>query len=208
MECQRSTKKTCSNACRAALAKINNGVLRTPKKALPEGTRWCPKCETAQPLDNFYTSANGRVFSYCKPCKRRYQCEWKRTSRGLPPDAPLHAGTKASLGSTRFDTAGYVLEKVGTDRSAHPRADKNGWVYQHILVMEREIGTAVGREFTIHHRNADRKDNRPENLELRVGPHGKGGDAIPTLLAVPSHRETAIRVLTSLGYVVTPPAPD
>lgn len=205
MECVRSTKNTCSSACRAALSKMNNGVIRPPKRALPVGTKWCPKCETAQPLDNFYMSSAGRYFSYCKPCKQVAQNEWKRTSRGLPPDTELLSGTRAAVGTTRVDSAGYVLEKVGTCKSDHPRADKNGWVYQHILVMERELGTPVSRDFTIHHRNADRSDNRPENLELRVGPHGKGGDVIPALLATPTHRDEAVRVLVGMGYTVTPP---
>ena len=205
MLCKRSTKKTCSSACRAAYKARKDNLHRLPKRYMSKDHKWCPRCEQALPLSEFYKAKDGRIFTYCKPCKRRYQNEHKRKKLGLPPNAVLKPGREFPIGATRIDSKGYLMEKVGTDRSAHPRADSSGWVYQHVLVMEREIGGYVGREFTIHHRNADRKDNSPENLELRVGQHGKGGDAIPTLLNVPAHRETAIRVLKGMGYSVSLP---
>lgn len=205
MICKRSTKKTCSNACRSAYKARKDNPRRLPKLYMAKAHKWCPRCEQALPLSEFYKTKDGRILTYCKPCKRRHQKEYKRKKRGLPPDAVLKGGREYPIGATRISSGGYLMEKVGTDRSAHPRADRSGWVYQHILVMEQVIGDHVGREFTIHHRNADRRDNRPENLELRVGQHGRGGDAIPTLLGVPAHRETAVRILEDMGYAVTPP---
>lgn len=195
MVCKRPTKKTCSNACRAAYKLVKEGTDRPPKRSIPADHKWCPVCKQALPLSEFYTSKGGRVFSYCKPCKRKREKEYKRKRRGLPVDAVLKPGRAAPIGATRVDTGGYVMVKVGTDKSAHLRADKDGWVYEHILVAEQKYGIPITREYTIHHVNGDKEDNRPANLDLRHGPHGKGADVLPYLLRDPDNRALARRIL-------------
>lgn len=45
-------------------------------------------------------------------------------------------------------------------------ADRTGYVLQHRMVMAEMIGRMLTADEVVHHKNGDRSDNRPENLEL------------------------------------------
>lgn len=51
-------------------------------------------------------------------------------------------------------------------RKNHLRANKQGYVFEHILVMEKKLKRKIKRHETVHHLNRIRNDNRPENLYL------------------------------------------
>lgn len=48
----------------------------------------------------------------------------------------------------------------------HPKCAKDGYVMEHILVMEAYIGRYLEQDEVVHHINKKRNDNRIENLKL------------------------------------------
>jgi hypothetical protein len=48
----------------------------------------------------------------------------------------------------------------------HPNANKQGYVAEHAKVMASMLERPLLPEEEVHHRNRQRDDNRPENLEL------------------------------------------
>lgn len=65
-------------------------------------------------------------------------------------------------GHRKKRTDGYIKVYVPN----HPYATKDGYVMEHILVMEKHIGRYITRDEVVHHKNKIRDDNRLENLEL------------------------------------------
>lgn len=49
---------------------------------------------------------------------------------------------------------------------AHPRADKKGYVLEHVLLVGKIMRSPINSPHCIHHVNGNRADNRPGNLVL------------------------------------------
>jgi len=67
-------------------------------------------------------------------------------------------------GGKQVNTHGYI----SLYRPDHLAADKAGYVLEHRVVMEEMLGRSLAKGEQVHHKNGDRADNRPENLELWV----------------------------------------
>lgn len=81
-----------------------------------------------------------------------------RWSRRQRPDAP----PTCTGGNTFLGKDGYVRELS----YGHPRADKTGYVLQHILVAEKMLRRLLLRPEVVHHENHRRHDNDPTNLRV------------------------------------------
>jgi hypothetical protein len=49
---------------------------------------------------------------------------------------------------------------------SHPRADGKGYVFEHIIIAETMLGRPLNRGEEVHHKDLDRGNNSPENLEV------------------------------------------
>lgn len=58
---------------------------------------------------------------------------------------------------------GYVLIYVG---KGHHLADVRGYAYEHRLVAEEAIGRRLGPGEEVHHKDGDKRNNAPENLQV------------------------------------------
>lgn len=65
-------------------------------------------------------------------------------------------------GHTKKNAKGYVLAYC----PLHPNAHKDGYVFFHTVIVERELGRYLTENEVVHHINRIRDDNRPENLML------------------------------------------
>lgn len=91
--------------------------------------------------------------------------------------AKIAAATKARW--DRKDPALFAARKAATDARRLPlgsmteHADgywlirtEAGWELEHRVIMARELGRPLRDDEIVHHRDEDKKNNDPENLEL------------------------------------------
>jgi predicted DNA-binding protein (UPF0251 family) len=57
---------------------------------------------------------------------------------------------------------GYVMEY----HPEHPRANKRGYVFAHIVAYEKHTGSGIPDDCVVHHINGVKTDNAPQNLVL------------------------------------------
>jgi len=116
----------------------------------------CPNCKK-----NFQPKYYGkeRYQKYCSKSCSVYQ-QHKRGEIGFEKFNPRWNG------GVHFDK-GYKMIYLPN----HPLAQKDGYIYEHRLVAQDRLFTGL----IVHHRNHNKVDNRPENLEvLTRAEHNKG----------------------------------
>src|SRR5260370_41378730 len=99
--------------------------------------------------------------------------------KGQPPrpTGPANPRWRGGGKPRQSSPRGYIYAKA----PEHPRGTRNnGYVFEHILVMEALLGRFLLPGENVHHRNGVRTDNRRENLELWVRPQPPGRGAAVT----------------------------
>lgn len=122
-------------------------------KRMSAELRTCTGCGTSYPARTVLVK--GKPSMYCTRT-----CSNKHTTR---TGATHHRWTGGRL----ITNEGYVRVYKG----------RRTYDLEHRVVMEGHLGRPLRANETVHHKNADRQDNRLENLELRVGAHGQGASA-------------------------------
>ncbi len=69
-------------------------------------------------------------------------------------------------GGEHISSHGYVKILVGI---GHHLADSKGYAYNHRVIAEQNLGRRLLPNEKAHHKNENRLDNRPENIEVLVG---------------------------------------
>lgn len=103
----------------------------------------CPVCG-----NTILQRVDGRPRTCSRTCARKI--EWKNKER------------EGQIKGRYKHGSGYWMVR----RPDHPRAYKNKWIFEHVIVMEGIIGRPLLSGEHVHHKNGIRDDNRPENLEL------------------------------------------
>lgn len=105
----------------------------------------------------------------CAVCLKPFRVPASRQDAKFCSSECYHASTRGAPTHNKGTGKGYIITDRGykkIKKPDHPRADKNGYVREHIVVMEEHLGRLLNPGETIHHKNKIRDDNRLENLQL------------------------------------------
>ena len=144
----------CSKECFRANTKSQKVVVKK-EPVKPKHSRdpiICPYCgkEFIPNKTQAIALGTGRQkVCYCSPECYRKHIPVKRSGK----DNPHYKGG-------RSESHGYVIVRQ------NGRYERQKYVGEHILVMEKIIGRKLRPGEVVHHKNENKADNRPENLEL------------------------------------------
>ena len=127
--------------------------------------------------------------------------------RGLIDDVGNKLRDKQKPGrprkAERYNQDGYILVWAP---EGHLRAQANGKIYEHRLVMEQTIGRYLEEWELVHHKDGDRSNNDISNLQLLDGrskkheghPPGSEMDYLTALQVVAQSKQTPSHVVHSV----------
>ena len=126
--------------------------------------------EEVEVLFSFYNTATNSQLALALPNKTPLAIYKKAYKLGLRKTAEAEYRNRSEARSGEKSSkwkGGVTTTRNGYRRRLnrnHPRADKQGYVMEHILVWEEATGIPVPINCCIHHLNGIKSDNRIENL--------------------------------------------
>lgn len=151
---------------------VKKAILRAGVELVPAAPPERPK--EADLIEKLYKSGLSQNQISLK--LKRSQSFVSRLLRGSGIRPKTKRGPEHSMwrGGRYTDSNGYIRVWIPLDDPLRSSMGlRDGTALEHRLVMARKLGRPLLRTETVHHINGDRTDNRPENLELRQGKHGK-----------------------------------
>jgi hypothetical protein len=151
-----------------------------PKASWREVTRTCEGCQSDFDPKGRYQRfcSQGCVSTSRKGTPRRRLedkiCETCGESYRRASPNSRYCSRTCYVGAARHryeHVSGYVAVYAPNEPGANR---SNGLIAEHRLVMQQYLGRALRPDESVHHINGVKSDNRIQNLQLRVGQHGKG----------------------------------
>ena len=147
----------------------------------------------------------------------RWECQCDCGKTHVSGSHTLRTGKSKSCGCLKKDTLANRMRvwverrrddwknlKHYTPNGGYVRVGINGSTAKvHRLVMQEHLGRPLQRWEHVHHKNGIRTDNRPENLELKVKPHGAGQDPKDIIKATtPEEMEVVFKLAQAYASVI------